>query len=581
MRPLRTLAVLALALAPVFSGCGDDKDLKKPAIEWALPPAAAAAKAAPIEDFVPPASIIAWGGADSVEKLAGGVQAFLAQVSPLLPNVLDLAKDELRRKLVLTRLDGIDWKAPARVAVFDAKANPKASFALIVGLADKAAFLKTLPPSKKENDEGNAISYRDDLGRYVYLSFIDGSVCITWDKKQFPVEAAHLVTLTRASVAQKQALFLSTKNMAALYAKDIDELQEQGKQQMIAMPGVQSEAGGRVLSWMIETFRELDRIEALPALLEDGALLSLRLHPKADTALQKSFKAIVAHPHTLLAKIPADSTMFASFSTDPEAADGLTTRLVEWVLTMGFGGKVPDGYAEAMRDYFKATSGEMAIAAHKPVSGDGLTLTALLSVRDEAKLREAMRKSKQPYKDKAMLESFKKVGVKVDYREAAYKVGPSPVDILEVSFEKGKNPLAQFGPFGEAMSELSTHHTAVSKDLALIGYGKEARKSVEAFLNGKVSGGLDKAAGPARAFRLGVKDPVGLLYISPVEMAKRASIGGKNPFAESLKDLAGTSGVALSFTAKDGIFEIVLDVPVEQAKNVAQAAQRTRGLFPQ
>ena len=63
--------------------------------------------------------------------------------------------------------------------------------------------------------------------------------------------------------------------------------------------------------------------------------------------------------------------------------------------------------------------------------------------------------------------------------------------------------------------------------------------------------------------------------------SERASLGGKNPFAESMKDLAGTTGVALSFSAKDGVFEIVVDVPIEQAKNVAQAASRAKSMFPQ
>jgi hypothetical protein len=122
---------------------------------------------------------------------------------------------------------------------------------------------------------------------------------------------------------------------------------------------------------------------------------------------------------------------------------------------------------------------------------------------------------------------------------------------------------------------------AVSKDLAIIAYGQDARKSVEGFLGGKVTGGLDKAAGPVRAFRTGVKDPVGILYVSPVEMVKRASLGGQNPLAEGLKDLASTTGAALSFAARGGVLEIVIDVPVEQAKNAVQAAARVRALFPQ
>ena len=78
-----------------------------------------------------------------------------------------------------------------------------------------------------------------------------------------------------------------------------------------------------------------------------------------------------------------------------------------------------------------------------------------------------------------------------------------------------------------------------------------------------------------------MKDPVGILYVSPVELARRASLGGKNPLAESLKDIAGTTGVALSFTAKTGVFEVVLDVPSEQAKNLAQGASRAKVMLPQ
>jgi hypothetical protein len=122
---------------------------------------------------------------------------------------------------------------------------------------------------------------------------------------------------------------------------------------------------------------------------------------------------------------------------------------------------------------------------------------------------------------------------------------------------------------------------AVSKDLGIIGYGKDARKTLEAFLGGKVTGGLDKAAGTVRAFKFAVKDPVGIFYISPVEMAKRAALGGKNPIADSLKDLASTTGVVFSFSAKDGVLEFMIDVPTEQARNVAQGAARARAILPQ
>src|SRR5262245_50122918 len=136
MRLLRKFAILALALAPVVAGCSDGKDQQKPVVVWALPAAVAGIKGGPIEQIVPPPAVVAWGGADDAEKLGAGAQAFLAQVSPLMPNILDAARDELRRKMALTRLDGVDWKRPARVAVFDPKGTPKASLAVMITLAN-------------------------------------------------------------------------------------------------------------------------------------------------------------------------------------------------------------------------------------------------------------------------------------------------------------------------------------------------------------------------------------------------------------------------------------------------------------
>jgi hypothetical protein len=586
MRSPRFFAALALLVLPLLAACGDDN--KKPAEpEWSLPAAVRDLPAGPIGDVAPPPAVIAWGGAADVDRLAGGLQAFVQQVSPIAPRVLDLAQDELRRRLSLTKLEGIDWKRPARLAVFDPKANPKAQIAVVLGLASKDQLLAGISPTvpRKANDEGNAVTYRDDLGRTICLSFVDDSVVVTWDKKQFAANVELFVRLARSTVPEQQAFYLSAKNVAKLYAKEIDDTMAQVKQQVAApgaqVPGVQTEVGARVLSWLVDTFKELDRVEVLPRLPEDGALVAIRLHPAQGSTLAASFKAIEARPHDLLAKLPADATMFASFSTNPDAVDGLTTRLVEWAMSVGFGGKVPEGVAQTMKEYFSSTGGQIALAAHKPLTGDGLALTTLITVRDEEKLRGAMRRSKEMFKDKATLDAYKKSGVIVDYREGAYKVGAVPVDAAEMKVEKGKSPLAQLGPFGDAIGELSTNHTAVSKDLAIIGYGKDARKTIEAFLGGKVTGGLDKAAGPSRALRVAGPSPVGIFYISPVEVAKRASLGGQNPLAESLKDLASTTGIALSFAAKDGALEIVIDVPVEQARNVAQALGRAKAVFPQ
>lgn len=583
MRALRTLTFLALLAVPaVTAACGDEK---KPEPAWTLPSGVADLQGGPIGEIVPPAQVVAWGGADDVDRLAAGMEAFARLVVPALPRVLDAAEDELRRRLAMTKVEGVDWKRPARFAVFDPKGMPRGQVALVLALASREKFLASIPPTlaQKKNDDGNAVTYRDELGRTVCFSFVDDAVVITWDKKQFAANAELFVRLARSTIAEGHAVHLSVKNISTLYAKEIEEIGEQARAQATASPAVskvQAEATMRVFSWMMETWKELDRVEVLPKVLDDGVLVSIRLHPQPASKLAGSFKAIEPKPHTLIQRLPADTTMFASFSTNPDAVDGLTTQLVEWAMSVGFGGHAPEGYAQAVKDYFAATGGQIALAAHKPFSGEGLTLTTLLSVRDEEKLRSSMRKSKAALKDKATLENDKKMGVLWEYKENAARVGTVPVDTTEVRFEKGKNPLSPLGPLGDAVSELFTNHMAVSGDLGLVAYGKDGKKSIEAFLGGKVEGGLDKAAGPARALRLAAASPVGILYVSPVEIVKRASLGGQNPIAASLADLGSTTGVALSFSARDGVLEIVLDVPGEQARTIAQGLARAKALMP-
>jgi hypothetical protein len=575
MRPLRAFAAIALVLLPLLGGCEDEK---KPPPAWALPAAAAAVKAAPIEQIEPPPSVIAWGGADNPEKLAAAESAFVAQLSPLVPSVLDVVKDQLRARMSLTRLDGIDWARPARVAVFDPKGMPKAELVVVLTLANKAAFLATLPAAnKKENDEGNAITYRDDLGRSICLSFVDDQVIVTWEKKQFSQNAEFLVKLARATVPDQQAFLVSAKNMGVLYAKDIDDQIAQAKQQAVNSPwaalGVPPEASAMGLSWMVSAFKDMDTVEALPKFVEDGALLSLRFRPKAGSDVEKSFKGMEARPHALFTKLPPDAPMFASFSTNPDVADGFAPRLLERVLYLSLSVPVPEGS-------FPITGGEIVFGVHKPVGGDGLTMTTLFATRDEAKQRAGLRGLFAPFKEKEMIDKYKKSGIVIDYKENAFKVGAVAVDEFDRKEDKGTDLFSMFGPLGDSMREFSSRETAVSKDFGVIGQGKDARKTIEAFLSGKVTGGLDKAAGPARALRLGVPNPVGIVYVSPVEIAKRASVNGKNPLADSFKDLASTTGVGLSFAAKDGELTLVLDVPVEQARNIAQALTRAQAILP-
>jgi hypothetical protein len=160
----------------------------------------------------------------------------------------------------------------------------------------------------------------------------------------------------------------------------------------------------------------------------------------------------------------------------------------------------------------------------------------------------------------------------LEYKEDAYKVGDVGVSTMQV---KAGKALAALGPFGPMLEDLMTTHTAHGKDLGVVAYGKDGKATIEAFLGGKIAGGLDQAPGVVRALKNAAPGTFLLMYAAPVELVKGIDLGGKNPLAAKLGDIpASKSGIAISVGAQGGVVTVTLDVPTEQAKNVAQLALR-------
>jgi hypothetical protein len=240
------------------------------------------------------------------------------------------------------------------------------------------------------------------------------------------------------------------------------------------------------------------------------------------------------------------------------------------------GQEMPEKYLQASADYWKATSGEMVFAVHKALTGQGLSLTGVMGLRDAEKARAATKTMADMYKEKAIADMYKTLGMSVEYKEAAYKVGDVPVATQQVKLGKA---LAALGPFGPMLEDLLMSHVALAKDLGVIAYGgKDGKPTVEAFLGGKVQGGLDQAPGVARALKNAAPGTFVLFYVSPVALVKGVHLGGQNPLAAALADVApGATGLALSIGAQGGVATVTLDLPTEQAKNVAQMVARGQG----
>jgi hypothetical protein len=119
----------------------------------------------------------------------------------------------------------------------------------------------------------------------------------------------------------------------------------------------------------------------------------------------------------------------------------------------------------------------------------------------------------------------------------------------------------------------------VGPDLGVVAVGSDARATIEGLLGGKLAGGLRGAPGPARALKLAAPNPFAMLYVSPVEVARRVRLGGMNPLAPLLEGITATTGIGLSIGSEAGALRAVIDLPVEQVQKIGQVVQKSKGAF--
>ncbi|MCA9559337.1 MAG: hypothetical protein KC583_12330, partial [Myxococcales bacterium] len=562
----------ALLLSGGLAGCSkddapkDDETGKQTkaakAGEAAAPPAAATLEA--------PADVVAYGGTNDLAATLDALHALARQAVPQVPPLAAMVGPALQGELRLTDPSVIDTKKPIRFAVIDPKAHPRSPVVVLIGITDQAAFEKALPATgKKQNDEGNAWSYLKFEGstRPIYVNFVDGYVAISRDKALFGKAKDFLGKLATAKMPDLGGAFVEIDNLIAKFGPDFDAGLAQAKQ-MAAMaaqttPGgaQQAEMLNAIFDWVGQAARETDHIRLSLATEADGARLDVRFQPKKGSALAKTISSLKGTgAPDLLAKLPADAPVFFAAAVAPEAMADLAGRMAD-VMVVGpiFGADKAKGqiYVDAMVEYAKAIDGKVAVAAHTAPDGKGLALTGLFGVKDAAAARAAQKKLTGMYTDEAAQAYYQQSGVSVDYKPAAYEVNGVKVDIIATQLNNMPPAAAQFAGM---MKELMTQHVAIGEKLGVMAYGTEGKPVVEAALTGKLPGGLDAAPGVQRAVKNAAANTNFLMYVRPIELAKRIQLGGMNPLANALAGVENTTGIAISSGVTGDQMQLVIDV---------------------
>ncbi len=569
-----TLALLAastLVLGLAVGGCKKDKVKGAGVASGGAVEAAAYSMAA----LKAPAEVVAYGGTDNLDELLNKLQGFAGKVHPMAQNLTVMAVKGLQAQLLLTATTGLDLGKPMRFVVSDPKKNPHGQLLLFSSTGEKA-LVATLPKDHKKGLDGNAYGYSG-----IYLNFIDQVAVFSKDKAIFGRTKAFLGDLIKAQPTGQLAVVGAIDNVLALYGADFEKsLAEQKKMfDQLAKTNPQMQVGGigKTLDWMTATSKELDRAVLTTNVGADGMIVSFSLKPKAGTPLEKTFNMMTGDKLSLLAKLPQDSPFFMGAKIDPDKSGDLAVKLFRWSMTMGYGGvKMPAKYGDAMATFWKATSGEFVASAFNAPEGDGLAMAGLIGIRDEGKARESFRTFMGIYEEESMKKALEVTGMKFNYKEDADKIGETQVSSIQVEMGALEK---QLGPSAAFLKEMMQGRFAMTKDLWHFSYGSDSLKVLQAFLGGKIKGGLDNKAGTKRMLANAAPGSFFLMYLEPMEVAKRISIGGKNPFAAKL---AGTppakTGVAFSMGSQNGELKMVLDVPLEQATALAQIPMLMMGM---
>ena len=583
-------ALVGLCAAMALVGC-DKKDEPAPGGDKAQQgqgmKAAGGPAAAPTLES--PADVVIYGGTNGLEDGLTKLHALASKVVPNVPPLGAMAGPMLQGQMRLKDAAAIDTKKPVRFAIVDPKTYKRDPVIVLIGITDQKAFEAALPETgRKQDDEGNAWSFLKYEGatRPIYVNFVGGHAAITRDKAMFAKYKDFLGKLATAPLPELGGVVVEVAHLVTLFGPELDQGIAQAKQ-MAAMaaqttPGGASQAQmiGTMFDWMGSAARDLERVRVSLATIDDGALLNIAFDAKAGSDLAKLLGVMKGKgAPALLAKVPADSPAFMTASIDPAATADLVRKLAEsMIVGPMFAGDAAKAkvYIDGMTTYAKALDGQMVVAAHNAADGSGLAMTGFFGISDLAAARAGQKTLTGMYTDEAAKAYYTQNGITVNYQPAAYTVGDVSVDIIETQLTNLPPEAAQFAGI---MKEFMTSHIALGKEWGVMGYGSAARATVEAALSGKLVGGLDAAPGPQRAIKHAAANAAFMVYVSPIELAKRIKLNGMNPLANMLAGIDNKTGIAISGGASGSTLQVVIDVPLETVQQGMAAFEKSKGAF--
>jgi len=543
--------VLFLAALVALTGCGDDEKKKSEEKKVEATPKKELVSSGPVEKLTAPAGVVAFGGAQDLQAATKNLGGIFdpAMITEQVKGALALSKLELDK--------------PMRFMLADPKKNPEGSFIVGLDLGGKKGGEAVLPKEKKADDEGNAHSYKDPGGKKIFVNFVEPYTVFTRTKDAFSKNEAFFKKVIGADVEGGATVIVSVVNAQTVFKEEMDEAFEQ----MGKGPGTPGLAAGQLESMMggvRDALEEVDTVAITLDPVDGGSTATIVATPKANTELQKSLAGMKPQPLSFLAKLPPKTTGAAVFAMKPEMG-GLAEKIFSWSMRASLGIDDPK-LVEASKEYWKASTGEMAYAFTEIPDTKGSKVTMIAGITDQAAAQKYQDTLMSMYDDKAFNDRMGEMGMTYEVKKNAYEVAGAKATVVEMKVDPKKNPA------GAMLGAMKEQHNIIGEDLQVSAFGDESQKVITAWLEGKVPGGFDKAPPVVRAmknkapgtFFIAWGDPAAIMASVMAAAQPEGTKGAAPPAPPPTAD-----GMALSLGAADGKLHVVFDLPTSTLKALA------------
>lgn len=582
--------LLPLAICLAALGCSDKKKVEDPKAKSGQTAPASTGQQTPTTPAKPaleaPKSVLVYGGLNNATQAADALTKLAQQVMPEVPPLQAMMGPVLQQEFKLKSAAVLDLNAPIRFAILDRKTYGRAPEALMVGITTPKAFADALPTTgKKANVDGNAWTYLKYEGarQPVFVNFAGKLAVITRNKDIFPKHKEFFTALGAAKLPETGAVMVEMEHLMAargnLFKRNLASLRKTLAQAGdAAKMGGQMDAANKMIDWIEKSAPEVDTGAIYLVTRPDGLKLDFRINPKADSKLSTTLAAFKGAGRTaLLAKLPANAPAFMTFDFQPDQAlktfGALSKAFAIDPIFKGDAAKAKP-YVDAMNQYVKGMDGQMTMGTLPGATG--MELATMFGVTDAKALRSAQATMSGMYTDPAAQAYYDQMGIKMQLQQKAYTVGGVPVDIVRTTMTN--LPPEAAGMIG-IMGDFFVQHIAIGDTMGVMAYGESGKTRVEAMLNGKIAGGLDKNPAVQRAIKEAAPNFSLLGWVNPIELAKGVKLGGMNPLAALLADIKSTSGLGISAGVNGGAAQMVIDIPVALVKDGFAAFQKTKGGF--